>query len=435
MPHTSWRALNITEHCVTQWLNELNPRTAIDYGFYFQKYLIWLSERGYWTSAQKLLEDYEQIETTKEQYRHIDRLKEHLLEKQTSANNRRNIWYAVRSFYAYHRTPLPRIPRHEMDRLFRPSEIDKRRALMMTPLTLDEVRSLILNAPQPYKTALVLLLQSGTGLAEFTQFNLEGWQPVIDRLDNPGPLRIDLYRQKTSRRRVERYYTFIGADGKRQLQEWLQMRPTCDEPALFVVYNKNRRRWVPLRGRLIGNMITKIGKRTGLIQANELQRYHIHAHEFRDLFKSLCTLNGVNPVASEFFLGHRIDKLGYDKSPGYDVAWFQREYQKVEPQLNILSGAGSREDMKKEVTLEAIRRFGEALGIDPMKIRIEKQRSLGRSLDSEEEIQLITNEIKKLREPDDDPQIIVHESELETYLVDGWEFVSVLPSQKILIRK
>jgi hypothetical protein len=35
----------------------------------------------------------------------------------------------------------------------------------------------------------------------------------------------------------------------------------------------------------------------------------------------------------------------------------------------------------------------------------------------------------------DDPQIIVPEGELETYLQDGWEFVSVLPSQKILIRK
>jgi hypothetical protein len=182
-------------------------------------------------------------------------------------------------------------------------------------------------------------------------------------------------------------------------------------------------------------MITKIAKRTGLIQTNEIHRYHIHAHEFRDLFKSLCTLNGVNPVASEFFLGHRIDKLGYDKSPEYDIDWFKREYLKVEPQLNLLSGAGNREDMKKEVALEAIRRFGEAFGIDPMKIRIERQRELGRTLESDEEIQLITNEIRRLREPRDDPQILVDESELEQYLLDGWQYVATLPSSKILIRK
>jgi hypothetical protein len=32
-------------------------------------------------------------------------------------------------------------------------------------------------------------------------------------------------------------------------------------------------------------------------------------------------------------------------------------------------------------------------------------------------------------------QSLVDEEELEFYLGDGWEFVSVLPSRKILIRK
>jgi len=41
----------------------------------------------------------------------------------------------------------------------------------------------------------------------------------------------------------------------------------------------------------------------------------------------------------------------------------------------------------------------------------------------------------QLRDQDDDPQIIVSEADLPTYLVDGWEFVSVLPSKNILIRK
>ena len=50
-------------------------------------------------------------------------------------------------------------------------------------------------------------------------------------------------------------------------------------------------------------------------------------------------------------------------------------------------------------------------------------------------MEIIRNEIKKLREPQPDPQMTVKEKELETYLKDGWQFVSVLPSQKILIRK
>jgi len=43
--------------------------------------------------------------------------------------------------------------------------------------------------------------------------------------------------------------------------------------------------------------------------------------------------------------------------------------------------------------------------------------------------------IKKLREPQADPQMIVREEEVESYLKEGWQFVSVLPSQKILVRK
>ena len=78
---------------------------------------------------------------------------------------------------------------------------DKRKAMELTHIKLDEVRKLILNAPQPYKAAIMLLFQGAMGLAEFTQFNLEGWECVVERLDEPGPLRIDLYREKTSRTR------------------------------------------------------------------------------------------------------------------------------------------------------------------------------------------------------------------------------------------
>jgi hypothetical protein len=68
-------------------------------------------------------------------------------------------------------------------------------------------------------------------------------------------------------------------------------------------------------------------------------------------------------------------------------------------------------------------------------VKIAKERKQQQALTMDEEIQLFENEIKKYRESEDDPQIIVPESELETYLADGWEFVSILPSQKILIRK
>jgi hypothetical protein len=42
--------------------------------------------------------------------------------------------------------------------------------------------------------------------------------------------------------------------------------------------------------------------------------------------------------------------------------------------------------------------------------------------------------MKMLREKPD-PQDIVEEAELRRYLDEGWQFVSTLPSGKVLIRK
>jgi hypothetical protein len=54
-------------------------------------------------------------------------------------------------------------------------------------------------------------------LAEFAQFNTLGWRKVVDGLEEAGPFRVDLFREKTSRTSVKKYYTFVGEDGKRYL--------------------------------------------------------------------------------------------------------------------------------------------------------------------------------------------------------------------------
>jgi len=66
--------------------------------------------------------------------------------------------------------------------------------------------------------------------------------------------------------------------------------------------------------------------------------------------------------------------------------------------------------------------------------KIAKENELGRELNSEEEVEIFENEIKKMRE-ENDPQIIVDEESLENHLASGWQFVSVLLSQRILIKK
>lgn len=223
----------------------------------------------------------------------------------------------------------------------------------------------------------MVMFQGAVGLAEYDQFNTCVWREVVKHLDDPGPVRVDLYRSKTSRTNVKRYYTFLGEDAKRLIKEWLMMRTKeAGEEALFVAYNKNEGRWVPVTGELVSNMIRKVARRTGIIKRNTLGRYHIHAHEFRDLFKSMCTLTGVQRVASEFFLGHDVDKLGYDKSPQYDEGWFRNEYRKIEPKLNLISNPSGEayEDIKKGATAEMLKAFAKSLGIENIEVKIHKIR-------------------------------------------------------------
>ncbi len=74
------------------------------------------------------------------------------------------------------------------------------------------------------------------------------------------------------------------------------------------------------------------------------------------------------------------------------------------------------------------------LNIDLLEVKIAKERELEKELDLDEEIKLFENEIRRMREGNGS-QSLVDERELEAHLGDGWEFVSVLPSRKILIRK
>lgn len=426
MPYKGVESLAIEEECIRRWVSDLNPHTAKHHAYYFLQYLKWFKQMGYWPSAKAMLEEYEKL-SPEERFKHVDVIKQYLKSKGTGSSDRRNALSAIKSFYEYHRLPLPRLPRTEVSRLFRPSESDKRRAIELTPLKVDEVRRLVLNSPQPYKAAMIVMFQSAMGIAEFTQFNIVGWQKVVNELEKPGPLRIDLYREKTSREAVKKYYTFISEDAKSLIKEWLNMRPKM-EGALFLTFNKMKREWVPLRGELVSNMITIVAKKIGLIKRNGLNRYHVHAHEFRDLFKSLCTLSGVNPIASEFFLGHEIDKLGYDKSPQYDEEWFRNEYRKVEPKLNILSNPSGierenelKKSFRRELLLVAGFKEEEINEVDLVKM-------------SDNDFQKMVKE-KLLGDMNNkSKQKVVALSEVDKYLAQGWEFVAALPNKKAIMR-
>jgi len=96
---------------------------------------------------------------------------------------------------------------------------------------------------------------------------------------------------------------------------------------------------------------------------------------------------------------------------------------------------------KKEMLLEMWRQQAQMYGIDPLKVRIEKERELGKELSFDEEQELLTTEIRKLTIPqlgnNGKPyrSKIISENELPSYIEDGWEIVKDLSNRKFLIKR
>jgi hypothetical protein len=341
MPYKSIESLvkrfNVDEDCVLRWMRDLNPSSR-NYPYYFLLYREHFMQAGIWVNAQALLDDWRQLDE-EHRYKHFDAVNAYITSRHTGTYDKRGTWNAVRNFYLHHHCQFPRLTRAEAEKMFAISELDKKRARELVPLQLEEVRQLIIHAKMPYQAVFCIMLQAPMSIQEFKDFNRNQWQDVVKNLGKPGPIQVNMIRSKTSRGKVQKYYVFLSQDSKELLSAWLRIRPKTNDPHCFLSFQKNDKKWVPV-GNQIGAMVTETARRAGLIGKGTdgaASRYHIHAHEFRDLFKSMCSIRGVREIASEWFLGHDLDRLGYDKSPYYDVNLFLREYKKVEPVLNVIS--------------------------------------------------------------------------------------------------
>lgn len=335
------------------WLSVQVPGTRKIFSYNFMRYWCWLQQRTGFRTPDELLRDFEGL-NVKEQYRHLDWLKEFILSLDAGSRYRKSVWSAVKSFYLHHRLPLPLLNASERREMFRSSPLDVSRVMNASHLSREDVRNLILACNEPYRTIILLMFQSGMGLAEFMWFNVNGYQQIKDV--NKEPLQVQLYRVKTSGEKIRKYYTFIGCDGVEALKRWLARReritgkPLKEGEPIFICWRKGADCWTNVKAGTIRKHMLRSVVRAALIPENRGRDYYnkFHPHELRDAFKSICSLSGVSPIASEFFLGHTIDVDGYDKSPWINEEFYRREYLKAEPMLNILSNPGDQQKLRQQ---------------------------------------------------------------------------------------
>jgi len=374
MPYKNLQSLmkKTDEQCVKDWIAGLNEGSK-NYAVYVLTLIEWGKARGHWQSGEDMLNRWKRLRRGRNEdtrnafvkiFHHYVETKKFTRKKSdekragkekdgeeepkaTGTVDRKNCWAAICNFFSHFDMSLPVLTPEQEGRLFRVAEVDKLRGQFIPRMTAEDATAVIENAPLPYRAVLMTMLQAGMGGAEFEIFNESAWRQIApnlpslrQQLDKPGPIKVKLYRSKTSRTELQEFYTFLGNDAKRQTMLWLKMRPTCDLPYIFVVRQKGPKKhgdYSPVTTSLIEKMVTDLAKRLDLLSAEELklQRYHIRPHRLRKVFKGICDEHGVVDWASEFFHGHKIGT--YRELPWTNSELVRKEYLKAEPGLNLLS--------------------------------------------------------------------------------------------------
>jgi hypothetical protein len=161
------------------------------------------------------------------------------------------------------------------------------------------------------------------------------------------PVRIDLVRMKSD----YRYYVFEDVDAidatKVLLRERGPLKIYDAKPGLLAKSDPIfvQQGGEPIDSTRVTRVFCESGMRAGVNVSNgevvegARNRYPFHSHECRDTIITLTKRARADPVAAQWFTGHSIDKLKYDKSPWDYPEYYRDEYLKLaRPYLNPVSG-------------------------------------------------------------------------------------------------
>lgn len=230
------------------------------------------------------------------------------------------------------------------------------------------------------------------------------------------------------------YYTFIDAEAVRTLHGYLGERrqrfgEISDNEPLFCSDSNNlppeKQRITPVSSTGLQGMIKIAAKQAGIERWDD-----VTPHCLRKAFETALRNNRLDPKDQGFLMGHTL--------PGSQDAYYNStkidDLRKKYRQIEFFQQRVSVEELRKKQVLDTVKLLG--FSDDRIK-RVEEALAKYEAVDDAmEEIRKLSLESYKLTEnPNNDPKKVVNESELESYLVEGWDVQNILPSGRILIKK
>lgn len=334
--------VNSVEH----WLERLSRNTAKVHLKYFRRWLAWLGEHGgelAGLSPNGLVEFQDNAQSKRERFLILDALQRWVGRLNLRVSSKRRAQASVRSFFLRNRSPLPRDPDFNLRR-----EDSKPR--VVGSLTFDEFRMILAGCSPCYQAVFLCMFQGGMGKSELVYWSDYGKTSLLSQLrHHMSPIRVDLPGRK--RARNERpYYTFIGSDAVEALETYLEKAPRDAETIFLNQYGR------PLNAKSIELYWGRKIHRLGLVKkpngADGSTRYGKSPHELRDLFRTRWQKSGADPVAAEFFMGHTVDPLEYNKVMR-DVDYARAQYFHAERWLSVRGGDHEMKSVFEMAKMEA----------------------------------------------------------------------------------
>ena len=238
----------------------------------------------------------------------------------------------------------------------------------------------------------------------------------------------------------QKYFTFLGSEGCAYLKEDLEARMRRGEElkpeSPVIEYERMSVKGKPhLPTRKITGLIRKAMRKAGVYK----RPYVLRAYAETQLIIAESKGKISHPYL-QFIAGHKGDiEARYSTNKGSllpdMIEDMRNAYKDCEAFLTTFADLAQQSTIVKEAKIEALKSVAKSMfGIDLLDVKIAKENKEKKQLSQDDTVELFELEIKKLREQPD-PQTIVDEKELPLYLKEGWQFVSVLPSKRVVIRK
>jgi len=329
--------------------------------------------------------------------------------------------------------------RSALRKLFEANDIEIKKRIAMKVYTInesvlpskEELRKVLEVCDLRARTIILILASSGLRPSELIELRLKD----IDLDKDPAVIRV---RGLTAKERKPRI-TFMSDEAKTSLKLYLEKRKQMghelnpDSPVI-ATDGGNKMSY--------GNLYLILSNAFKLISKKEGKRYVLHPHVLRKWFKTQLIASGIPGPIADRLCGH--SRYLANEYELYTENILREWYLKAMPNLRILSRPIDEERVRKEVTLETIRKFAKTIGIDPSRVKIEREREFGRELTLDEEIEALQEEIQKFRNrissttPNGSKKYearIITEEEIVKFIEDGWEIVKELSNGKIVVRR